>query len=422
MTGELWHSITSASVAPVVGGSSPERLGLWIVLAALFVVLRFEARRGIFLHLSSWSWLFLVLGAVLEQLAGSLAEASALSFPVSSGLELLGILSRFAFQALLVGALVSLDRVLDKRAVVWLTLLWVGGGWLFLLAVEMWGWNRRDGQALLEGAGFLAVVGALLRGMRWRESLGWRFGLVGTLGQVGMTGLSLFLSLRGLEMERWVSELAEILFLGTLAGGCLLIFSEEMRRELASAHARLEILVDRLERERNLDVLTGAFNRTAFEERVGFSTLAAGFGSLAVCDLDDLKAVNDGFGHEAGDQLVREFAQRLRRKLRHSDLIYRIGGDEFVVVLERLSAGAAADRLSEIFRSIGEVSLEGTKPGKLTLPIRVSFGVAEFRSLEELPAALRKADRKMYEMKRVRKSSSHLQVETGRLIDPELES
>jgi diguanylate cyclase (GGDEF)-like protein len=103
------------------------------------------------------------------------------------------------------------------------------------------------------------------------------------------------------------------------------------------------------------DPLTGLPNRTLFTDRMQLAKarLERG-GSLALlfCDLDDFKEINDGFGHEAGDRILIQVADRLRSILRPSDTVSRFGGDEFALLCEALETGAAeriAARIAEAF-------------------------------------------------------------------------
>ncbi len=117
------------------------------------------------------------------------------------------------------------------------------------------------------------------------------------------------------------------------------------------------------------DPLTGLPNRTLFTDRMQLAKarLERG-GSLALlfCDLDDFKAVNDSFGHEAGDRILMQVADRLRSILRPSDTVSRFGGDEFALLCEGVEAEAAeriASRIAEAFSAPfaidgNEVSLE----------------------------------------------------------------
>ena len=115
------------------------------------------------------------------------------------------------------------------------------------------------------------------------------------------------------------------------------------------------VVADRLERERRaepaqvarLDALTGLPNRAALAEcfpgAIAQARRAHGALALLYLDLDDFKLVNDGLGHAAGDALLCQVADRLRRVLRASDLLVRQGGDEFVILLAPILAGGNED-------------------------------------------------------------------------------
>lgn len=144
------------------------------------------------------------------------------------------------------------------------------------------------------------------------------------------------------------------------------------------------------------DPLTGALNRQAFFEAL---EAEAGRGRPAVliyADVDGLKRLNDERGHELGDDGLRDFAERVRKTIRQNDLFARIGGDEFVIVMnvkDEKSAKSVANRLNTALNlkaSKGEASLKCSL-GVLFLP-------AGSRSID---AELRLADKLMYSAKRV---------------------
>jgi diguanylate cyclase (GGDEF)-like protein/PAS domain S-box-containing protein len=164
----------------------------------------------------------------------------------------------------------------------------------------------------------------------------------------------------------------------------------------------------RVERERRIrhqaetDDLTGLANRRALGHMLGSALMRAEMYELAVgvvmLDLDGFKAVNDRFGHAAGDAALREVARRLRSSVRERDLVARIGGDEFVVVLADIgndenAAHEAAHRIEAAFAA--PLDLDGTQ-----VQLHAAVGVACFPSdgadLEELLGA---ADRAMYAQK-----------------------
>lgn len=154
------------------------------------------------------------------------------------------------------------------------------------------------------------------------------------------------------------------------------------------------------------DWLTGLANRHALARHLRDSLQRAsqlGY-QVAVCliDLDGFKPVNDRWGHEAGDELLRLFAARLQSLLREPDFLARLGGDEFLVVIEGLDGdplearlGAALDRLH------GAVDTPFSLAGGVQAAIAMSGGVALFpRDASEPDALLRQADRAMYAAKR----------------------
>ncbi|MEU4162332.1 GGDEF domain-containing protein [Actinoplanes sp. NPDC026670] len=152
---------------------------------------------------------------------------------------------------------------------------------------------------------------------------------------------------------------------------------------------------DTLEHQAHHDGLTGLLNRAAFEERAT-AVLAAGCGELTamILDLDGFKPVNDTFGHAAGDDVLVVVARRLTAELRAADLVSRIGGDEFAILLAdpgsppvEQVAGRLLARIAEPIRVHGhDVTVGG------------SIGLATTRA-GELAVLLRHADTAMYAAK-----------------------
>lgn len=162
------------------------------------------------------------------------------------------------------------------------------------------------------------------------------------------------------------------------------------------------------------DGLTGLANRGLFFDRLGHALRRASrSGSpLAVLfvDIDDFKAVNDGFSHAAGDELLVSVAARLLHSVRPGDTVARLGGDEFVVVCEDLNDGAGAlvvaERVLEALRS--PYNLSGRDVGiTASVGIRVSRGAAEPEQL------VRDADQAMYAAKQSGKDRAVVSPLTG---------
>ncbi|WP_426070391.1 diguanylate cyclase domain-containing protein [Janthinobacterium sp. DSP2-3-3] len=150
------------------------------------------------------------------------------------------------------------------------------------------------------------------------------------------------------------------------------------------------------------DTLTGIANRRRFDEQMAQSmqrTRAARAPmALAYLDIDRFKAINDSLGHHAGDEVLKEFAARLVRSVRASDLVARLAGDEFVIILEGVNSAAEV-------RQIGAKIIDAIRqPFELSsgpLPVTTSIGIAIFREGTLTPAQLLDlADQALYAAKR----------------------
>jgi diguanylate cyclase (GGDEF)-like protein len=131
----------------------------------------------------------------------------------------------------------------------------------------------------------------------------------------------------------------------------------------------------RLERLAHQDPLTGLANRRRLFEALAGSLRALDSGSsvaVVFVDLDYFKEVNDALGHDAGDRLLVELARRLRRVARPGELVARVGGDEFVLVLDVAGPEDAGARVESLMRSLDD----RVESGGLRLAINVSIGVA----------------------------------------------
>ncbi|HEX5849522.1 MAG TPA: GGDEF domain-containing protein, partial [Rubrobacter sp.] len=161
-----------------------------------------------------------------------------------------------------------------------------------------------------------------------------------------------------------------------------------------------------LRRSANVDSLTGVGSRSFFERaarrRVEQAMKNGTPLSCVLLDVDDFKAYNDAYGHEAGDEVLRSVARVIRESARADDLIGRYGGEEFVLLVNGDSEGAleVAERIREAVRGEG-VQVTGNP---LEHPVTVSLGVVslseEIWSLERLIAM---ADAEMYRSKKTGK-------------------
>ena len=148
------------------------------------------------------------------------------------------------------------------------------------------------------------------------------------------------------------------------------------------------------------DVLTGVYNRRGFEDAAERAIRNAQRQrqplSVVVADIDNFKAVNDRHGHHAGDRALKHFAARLERLIRRGDLLGRIGGEEFALLLVNTRAQDAVEVVERIRRDIATMPVEGP----VRIAMTASFGITGLRPGDiSLTALLTRADRALYRSK-----------------------
>ncbi|MBP6902712.1 MAG: GGDEF domain-containing protein [Burkholderiaceae bacterium] len=243
----------------------------------------------------------------------------------------------------------------------------------------------------------VAVPAALLRLRDGDGGAAWM--LLGWLVYGWGTATTTLMHLGRLPASWWNDHSLQIGSMGQLLAWAVML-QLQMRRHSEQAKAtRRE--AQRLDDAAHTDALTGLGNRRGLQrqlgERVARSTPDRPLAAYLL-DLDGFKAVNDQHGHDAGDELLLQFALRLRAAVRSSDLVARLGGDEFVVVAGDLAGPAQA-------RQLGEQLLQVCRPAFVlrrgALPVSVNVGVTVGLALAPLdtrdPAELlRLADRALY--------------------------
>lgn len=184
---------------------------------------------------------------------------------------------------------------------------------------------------------------------------------------------------------------------------------EKKLRALQAENAFLKERIEHLERETGIDALTGAANRRAFdaelertlklvrgeitEHRAGAEPLTEV--ALIFFDLDHFKQVNDRFGHAAGDDVLRRTAALTRENIREADLVARLGGEEFAVLMRGTDQGGAFKAALILRQKIEQLTFEACPE----LRVSASFGVASSASSAEQKELYKNADAAMYEAK-----------------------
>lgn len=212
-----------------------------------------------------------------------------------------------------------------------------------------------------------------------------RFPTRGVLAATGFTGLVLLACTVGVDPAAYAKNPAfvnaSLICLVGLAAGSHALMRSDIRQRADAI----------------LDPLTGVLNRKALMDRFAeLAEQAALLGepiALVMCDVDRFKGVNDEHGHERGDAVLKDVAYVIRRSLRSFELVYRVGGDEFLIVLPgatSATAGALAERV--------RCAIEDARPGNLD--VTVSVGVACSRDEMAFEPLFRAADEGLYRAKR----------------------
>ena len=188
----------------------------------------------------------------------------------------------------------------------------------------------------------------------------------------------------------------DMLFEILLGFGTVMVLMENVRSEVELANRELLRARDKLELLVQMDPLTEALNRHAFHSllrRPESGQETASSGSVAILDIDNLKPINDTMGHTVGDKTIRAVARAMRSLVRADDMLFRWGGDEFLLLMFKLPQPEASRRLEKVNKILAE---NGERWIGVPLKVTISFGVAGFTSLTDLGQAIEQADKAMY--------------------------
>lgn len=194
-----------------------------------------------------------------------------------------------------------------------------------------------------------------------------------------------------------------------LGFGTVIVLFEKVRQDLEETNRQLREAHDKLERLAHVDPLTAAFSRHAFYSFLQKHNLEndAVSGCVGVFDIDNLKPINDCFGHHVGDVALSSVAHAIRSLIRADDLIFRWGGDEFFVIMIGFDEKQAVERMCKINSLLKDTKMRGLTE---RISIKVSFGFADFGSIDELEKAVEVADAEMYKAKQHSKCPAEIRT------------
>lgn len=179
-----------------------------------------------------------------------------------------------------------------------------------------------------------------------------------------------------------------------LSALCLMAILAEWMR--VRSYMAITSTHDQLSVDARHDPLTGLLNRRGLEEAIGSMGEDAFPAALALLDLDHFKQVNDRYGHDVGDQVIRAVADHLRRHLKGRDLVCRWGGEEFLIVLTDTQCATAREVVEAIRENLSRTP---QKLGGREHHLSFSGGLTRFNDPSHLDRALHEADQQLYRAK-----------------------
>lgn len=175
---------------------------------------------------------------------------------------------------------------------------------------------------------------------------------------------------------------------------------EVLARSLREADAQKSRLLRQVERQAREDALTGLFNRRHFDREIGeafpkYRQRQIPF-SVALCDIDDFKNVNDTYGHAVGDRVLKIVGRILKASIREQDLVARYGGEEFIAMLPDAPQATAQGICERMRQAVAEFDWAPIAPG---LTVTLSFGVASDPNVKHHERLISVADEFLYQAK-----------------------
>jgi len=180
----------------------------------------------------------------------------------------------------------------------------------------------------------------------------------------------------------------------------LTIYANGLRARLGESRRKLASALDQIRELVHHDDLTGAFNRRSLVARLAEELSRSQRTRVPFCvamlDLDHFKAVNDGYGHAVGDEVLKTFAEVAQSAMRKTDVFGRYGGEEFMMILTASAKAGSASALDRVIAVVAAYDWSALAPG---LRLTISAGLAEYRDGESVEQLINRADAALYEAK-----------------------
>lgn len=180
--------------------------------------------------------------------------------------------------------------------------------------------------------------------------------------------------------------------------------NDQLKDRLDAAERQLEKQTRQIESyltEARTDGLTGLFNRRAFDQKldemfIGYRNGGRSFAVILI-DIDKFKTINDNYGHQAGDQVLKQLAQTLRTELDNAIIVSRFGGEEFSVIMNG-PLRIAAEKMNEVRKRVAKTPMD---TGEKLIDLSISVGLSEPREDLVVGPVVRRADESLYMAKNI---------------------
>lgn len=183
----------------------------------------------------------------------------------------------------------------------------------------------------------------------------------------------------------------------------------DITRQLEKKNLQLSEALKTIKKITNTDPLTGILNRRAFHKilkrEISFARRHSLPLSFVMIDIDHFKRINDTYGHEMGDRILKRFARIIIKSIRHEDIFARFGGEEFILLLPNTDINSAFSVCERIRQKIEKTKFKGIKER-----ITASFGITELLQQDKELDVLKRADEALYEAKRKGRNRCEVKV------------